>query len=335
MHGKRNGLLDQLQAGVADDTTPLSSLLQKCILLGGQAGSEKMRDWAVQELNGYDSLNDLPDYRKVAATVMIQFTNLGGYNPMTRRLRIDAEIPAQLRHLAEWETAQLPGGVGELEAMATREELHLSTPWDGWLIDLLSNYIDEYSRISAIYWDVSPVVLRGVLVRIRTALAQLVAELIALTPPDQSIPNQAAADAAIQFVVTGKRATINLTTQHAEGGSTNTVTTAGAGGTAIGSQSAGDNATVVGSQAVHGDHNTVAGRDTAGETEPATKGGWWTRLRKRGVLVALATIVAGIMAVLTWLGLTPPSPNGKPPSTPPTATSSPAPASTAASRTGP
>jgi hypothetical protein len=335
MRGKHSGLLDQLQAGVADDTVPLSSLLNKCILLGGQAGSEKMRDWAVQELNGYDSLNDLPDYRKVGATVMIQFTNRGGYNPMSRRLRTDSEIPAQFRDFAEWETALLPGGVGVLEGMAAKTELHLSTPWDSWLIDLLSNFVDETSRISAIYWEVSPVMLRGVLVRIRAALAQLVAELIALTPPDQSIPNQAAADAAIQFVVTGKRATINLTTQHAEGGSTNTVTTAGAGGTAIGSQSAGDNSTVVGSQAVHGDHNAVGGRDTAGETEPAAKDGWWTRLRKRGVLVALATIVAGIIAVLTWLGLTPPSPNVKPPSSSPTATSSPASASTAASRTGP
>jgi hypothetical protein len=54
------------------------------------------------------------------------------------RLRADAEIPAQFRDLAEWENALLPGGVGELEAMATGEEPHLGTPWDSWLIDLRS-----------------------------------------------------------------------------------------------------------------------------------------------------------------------------------------------------
>ncbi len=32
------------RADVVDDAMPLSSLLQKCIMLGGQAGSEKMRD---------------------------------------------------------------------------------------------------------------------------------------------------------------------------------------------------------------------------------------------------------------------------------------------------
>ena len=53
MAHRRGGLLAQIEAGVLDDIVPLSSLLQKCIVLGGQAGSEKMRDWARRELNGY------------------------------------------------------------------------------------------------------------------------------------------------------------------------------------------------------------------------------------------------------------------------------------------
>jgi hypothetical protein len=44
------GLLAQIEAGVLGDE-PLPSLLQKCIVLGGRAGSEKMRDWARKELN--------------------------------------------------------------------------------------------------------------------------------------------------------------------------------------------------------------------------------------------------------------------------------------------
>jgi hypothetical protein len=53
MGQRRGGLLAQIEANVVDDKVQLSSLLQKCIVLGGQAGSEKMRDWARQELNGY------------------------------------------------------------------------------------------------------------------------------------------------------------------------------------------------------------------------------------------------------------------------------------------
>src|SRR5580693_3174464 len=42
MTHKRGGLLAQIEADVVDNTVPLSSLLQKCIVLGGQAASEKM-----------------------------------------------------------------------------------------------------------------------------------------------------------------------------------------------------------------------------------------------------------------------------------------------------
>jgi hypothetical protein len=37
MAHKRSGLLAQIE-DVVDDTVPLSSILQKCIALGGQAG---------------------------------------------------------------------------------------------------------------------------------------------------------------------------------------------------------------------------------------------------------------------------------------------------------
>jgi hypothetical protein len=78
MAHKRAGLLAQIEAGVLDDSVPLSSLLQKCIVLGGKAGSEKMRDWARQELNGYQDFHSIPDYRRLSAQVKLVITNLAG-----------------------------------------------------------------------------------------------------------------------------------------------------------------------------------------------------------------------------------------------------------------
>jgi hypothetical protein len=145
-----------------------------------------------------------------------------------------------------------------------------------------------------------------------------------LTPEDQEVPDKLAADQAIQFVITGDRATINYAPQHATGSGTNVavatpaagpVNVSGAAGTAIGSQTAsGANSSVVGSQAVQGDHNAIAGREAtkAGAAEPLAKEGWWARLRKRGMVVAFTTIIGGIgtvvgtvVAVFTWLGWTP------------------------------
>ena len=70
--------------------------------------------------------------------------------------------------------------------------------------------------------------IRGVLVRVRTALAELVAELIALTPQDQEVPDKPAADQAVQFVVTGDRPVINYSLQHAADGGTNVTVDGGA-----------------------------------------------------------------------------------------------------------
>jgi hypothetical protein len=52
MSHKRRGARAQIEAGVLGDTVPLSSLRQKCIVLSGQAGSEKMRDWDRPEFDG-------------------------------------------------------------------------------------------------------------------------------------------------------------------------------------------------------------------------------------------------------------------------------------------
>src|SRR5579859_3503348 len=97
MANKRgDGLLARIEAGVVDDRVPLSSLLQNCIVLGGQAGSEKMRDWARQELNGYAVEDTVPEYRHFHAALMATITNNAGYNPITDRISEDV-FPDQIR----------------------------------------------------------------------------------------------------------------------------------------------------------------------------------------------------------------------------------------------
>jgi AbiTii len=330
MAHKREGLLAQIEAGVLDDRVPLSSLLQKCIVLGGQAGSEKMRDWARRELNGYAGAETVPDYRHIFAPLMARITNSAGYNPMTQRIYASV-FPDQIRDMIldkfDLEDAILGGGIGELEALANRDtdEHHLSPHWASFITDTLNELnMAPNSHVAAVYWAVSDASIRGLLVRVRTALAELVTELIVLTPHDQEVPDKLAADQATQFVITGDRPTINYSPQHATGGGTNVtvstpalgaVTVSGADGTAIGSQTAsGANSTMVGSQAALGDHNAIAGQNAANTAanEQPTKEGWWARLRKRGMIVALATIIGGIaavastaVAVFAWIGWTP------------------------------
>ncbi len=66
------------------------------------------------------------------------------------------------------------------------------------------------SNLAQVYWLVSDASSRGILVRVRTGLADRVAELIALTPQDQDVPDKQAAAQAVQLNITGERPTIHF-----------------------------------------------------------------------------------------------------------------------------
>jgi hypothetical protein len=328
---KRGGPLAQIQADVLDHTVPLSSILQKCIVLGGQTGSEKMRAWARQELNGYAHPDTVPDYRRVPAALMARITNSAGYGGGSVRFDasvFSAPLREKIREKIDLDNIIFGEGIGDLEAMASqaKDEYTLVPSWATLIAQTLNEHnMTPGSRVADVYWSVSKPAIRGVLVRVRTALAELVAELIMLTPEDQEVPDQRAADQAVHLAVTGDRPTIYLTSQHADGGGTNlavgggsapeSVIVSGAHGTAVGTQTAsGTNSSVVGSQLANGagssvaggtamraDHDVVAaGQDATitSATDQPVKEGWWARLRKRGVVVSLAIIITAIAAVV-------------------------------------
>jgi|HubBroStandDraft_3_1064219.scaffolds.fasta_scaffold101929_2 hypothetical protein len=328
MTHNRGGLLAQIQADVIDHTVPLSSILQKCIVLGGEAGSEKMRAWARRELNGYTGADTVPNYRRVPAVLMARITNSAGYGGGS--VRFDASVlSTQVREMMTREQIDLDNiifgeGIGELEDMASQgKEAHTLVPsWATFIAHVLNQHnMEPGSRVADVYWSVSNASIRGVLVRIRTALAELVAELITLMPQDQEVPDQMAADQAVHFVITGDRTTIYYNSQHAADGGTNVAVGVGSAavsgphGSAIGSQTAsganssvvggqaatGANSSVVGGQAVQAGHDAVtAGQDAtiSSAADQSVREGWWARLRKRGMVVAFATIIGAIAAVV-------------------------------------
>jgi hypothetical protein len=66
------------------------------------------------------------------------------------------------------------------------------------------------SRVAQVYWSVSNASIRGILVLVRTALADRLAELITLRPQDQDVPDEQAAAQAIRLNITGEHSTIHF-----------------------------------------------------------------------------------------------------------------------------
>jgi hypothetical protein len=177
------------------------------------------------------------------------------------------------------EEMALINGLGELEQISRGPEdmIRLAPPGAQELVVLWNHERQSSDQITRLYWQVSRPAIAGVVIGVRTALAELVGELLAAAPDDDQPPSKQAVDAAVHFVVTGDRNTVTVVDSQ----------TTTKGNAAI---------TVTGSS----DQPQVSS-----DQPQVTKEGWWTRWRKRGLIIGLSTVVAVVVAVLQLVGWVP------------------------------
>jgi hypothetical protein len=251
-------LLTTIERDLEQDA-PVAKILRKVLLLGGQAGSTELRDWAAHELRGYGPGDDLPDYRQLHALLQADFAFAGG---MVKHQTVAPWEFPEFAHDAMSGPVPLAMGIAEIQDMTTRHEggmIRLSPPGVSELMLLINSEVGHINKIVAIYWSVSVTALEGVLDQVRTRLVQLAAEMRAETPSMQSVPEREVADRAVHVVAKG-RSTVNVVT----GGpsSSNSVT-----------------------------------MTSAAEAPPSAAGWTWKALRGiASIAVGLATIAAAIFA---------------------------------------
>jgi AbiTii-like protein len=261
MARREETLVAQIEKDALDDSVPVATALRKCVVLGGKSGSEELRDWATRELQGYHGQDTLPDYRIIAAPLMVD--GVAGNTQVTHQQIPPSSLP-DFAHEHISETLELRDGVGSLEALAQQEQIKLSPSKAADLTRIMNSESGPYQHIISLYWSVSPSAIQGVLDRVRTALTQLVAELRANMAMPEEVPTAAAADHAVQVVVTGERSQVKVTTAQAD---------------ALGAVALAD----------------ASERDSHTPSEAV----FWTRWRKVGAfLVGLATIAGAVAGIL-------------------------------------
>ncbi|BAJ73203.1 hypothetical protein MTES_0239 [Microbacterium testaceum StLB037] len=187
------------------DEKPLDTLLRKLILLGGNAGSPELRDWASLELRGYERDAELPPYRTVPAPLQIDGAVRDG---IVRHETIGAmDIPDFARDEIS-EQVPLRMGVSEIHSMVDQHRndrmVQLQPPGAADLVTYMNGTRQMNGHITALYWSVSTIALAGVLDQIRTRLAELIAELRSATPPGQNLPTRTQAANAVSLVINGR-----------------------------------------------------------------------------------------------------------------------------------
>jgi hypothetical protein len=207
-------LLRQIEQAILDDSTTTTSILQKCnhprwarrldraARVGGQGAARLELD------------DELPSYRTVNAIMRID--GHAGHYLIKGQIIGPEDLPEVVRETASYNnTLQFRQGLGELEAHARRDNDTVRfTRETGSKIVTMMNYERRGSprMVHSLYWEVSRHAVEGIVAQVRTSLAELVGELLATLPPDADTPSKQAADQAVQYIVSGKRNTVNVTT---------------------------------------------------------------------------------------------------------------------------
>lgn len=204
------GLLAQVEDGALDSSTSLADTLRKCIALGGQAGSEELRDWARRELDGYKVEDELPEYRVLPATVKIDGTTFNAI--ITGQQLSTFDIPDFARDQLT-NGVQMRQGIAELELIArSGSEVKLQHPEMQNLVSYMNSQQPAGGgTITTMYWVVGGASVLGAVDAVRTNLVALVAEMRAAGAGSGTPPTAEVAQHAVQVVIHGaKRSPITV-----------------------------------------------------------------------------------------------------------------------------
>lgn len=146
-------LLKDIRNAALEADVPVANVLRKCAVLGAQLKNNDLRDWALQELKGYDNEDDVPEYRRVASPLMGNFA--GRFGSGYTNIGVPAvNLPEELKERAR--SAVFTQGVAGLEALLEDgEKGSLTFPWPGdWITWIQSKTTWNDGMILYAAWQV-------------------------------------------------------------------------------------------------------------------------------------------------------------------------------------
>lgn len=152
-------LLNDIQAAAISNTTDVPTLLRMCKLLAARISHDQFASWVDLELNGYSTVESLPDYRIVSVNSYGSFI---GTFAKAARLQIPVSVlPSEIQD--RFRVAYLASGISAYAALLTNDES--GRVHEDWPVNLAVHYASkitaEMQCISA--WKEIPI---GAIVRL-------------------------------------------------------------------------------------------------------------------------------------------------------------------------
>ncbi len=191
-------LLDQIESEAMDGD--VVKALRLCIKLGGHSGSADLRQWAERELNGYDSDEEVPGYRRIGAPLCYDGTSM---SEKARGVELPISALPEFAKEAAEEGLLMMMPISEIRDMArTTGSLRLAPSWGAEVAQYMNAH--GYSNgIYSIYWSAQPGVVNSIAERVRTDLIRLVNEMRPGLEDGQDLPSSDTASQAVNVVIKG------------------------------------------------------------------------------------------------------------------------------------
>ena len=146
-------LLREIQDAAIDSNTNLASLLRRCKVLAARLGNEEFKAWVESELSGYNSIEELPDYRQLTVNSKGHFSGPFGSGIKNGDIPLGC-IPKDFRESLQHAYLSMP--ISAMEALVSNKKNGvLHEPWNP---DLVAHFgRDIYQNMNCVQaWKVIP-----------------------------------------------------------------------------------------------------------------------------------------------------------------------------------
>lgn len=274
--------LTEIRDAALDPQRPIADTLRMTLVLGSESGSEILKRWARQELEGYGPDDECPDYRSLACLLMLDgFTRTHQIKGQTVTPEL---LPEDSRDLLD-QDVKFKQPIAQLVELADKHggiedpRIKMAPTFVAPLVTVTNAYLhhahqkagtaSQAPHIETFYWIVSSSALRGMVDTVRTRLLLLATELLESHPTDDDDLSGSAVDRATSVLVFGNVG--NFVT-----GNVN--------------------------DSILANSNSGSVDLKASRTVEPQRPSWWIRAGKvLGALVATAAGVAAIVEFIYWL----------------------------------
>jgi len=167
-------LLDDIIGLAVDNKQPITTLLRKCIVLSHQLKNERLRIWANEELNGYNSIENLRKYRTLPAAATGLFVG-----PAWARFQQgipSAALNKEHRKFAE--IVYLAQPIGTLEdTLKSGSDSNLSFPWSANLVAYYQDRLQSPWQLFSAHQTVPKSAIAGIVDTVRTRVLNMALEI--------------------------------------------------------------------------------------------------------------------------------------------------------------